>query len=650
MIKFFRKYNKRILVLVTIFLMIVFVGGSALSSLMAPNPTSQQIAEAFGKPINQGDFNAVKGQTDILTRLGYPWNYPWGLGGRLEPLEVMDYLLLLRETDERGLRPNLEQARIQLAGLTVDLNEFSLKNRVSTDQIEAAVANYRRVVQLWGVARASVLPSELEIRQAVRDQYEKVNANIVEIKSAPLIDHQAEISEEVLQAHFEKYQEQTAGEDPLEFGYLIPDRVQVEYLVINTGSIELTQAVTEKQAEDYWREHQAEFRRPEESEPDDAGFGEGEVELEGPEPPPTEPQSPYYESFAEAAEDVFEHLRKQQQLEQARELAGLIWGALREPWYNQPEDEAGFPQPPAVAIDPDHYQKTVEQLKDRIEHPECIEFGRTGLFTAAEVSDQERIGNTREDTQSNIPGRRFGQNTHLVQGLIESARANDGTATRVLALHQTASSPLIDSDNNLYLYRVIGVETRRPPASIDEVRDAVLADVRALQAFEAAKAHAEEIKASMGEDGLKAAWEAYDGLVADRKAECGSFFEANPFPRLNPEIIPGFRFPVIVSDKAGARDEEGKLRHQITREEFVEQVYELLDIEGESGVGMIEVPAMDRAFVVQLTGVDHVTAADYKAQKLAIRGQVIQGRLESLLREWFLADRIRARCGFQAGP
>ncbi len=174
--------------------------------------------------------------------------------------------------------------------------------------------------------------------------------------------------------------------------------------------------------------------------------------------------------------------------------------------------------------------------------------------------------------------------------------------------------------------------------------------MRALHAWEVAKAHTEEIQARMGKDGLKAAWEAYDGLAADRKAECGSFFEVNPFPRLNPEIFPGFRFPVIVSDKAGARDEKGKLRHQINREEFVADVYELLDSEGENGVGVIEVPAIERAFVVQLTGVDHVSTTDYEAQKLAIRGQVIQGRLESLLREWFLADRIRARCRFEAGP
>lgn len=274
MLKFFRKYNKQLLVVVTVLLMIVFVGGFALESMLVPDLSSQEIAQAFGKPITQGDLSFVEGQTTILTRLGYPWNFPGGLVSGIEPLEVMDYLLLLFEAGERGFQPDLEQARQQLALRNLDLNSFSLNNRVPTEEIEAAVANYLGVTQLWVLAGNSALPGELEIRQAVRDQHEKINADIVEIKSTPLIDTQAEIPEEVLQAHFEKYQEQTVGRDPLDFGYLIPDRVQVQYAVVNTAEIKLTQPVTEKEAESYWRDHQAQFPRPKDSDEDASDSGE----------------------------------------------------------------------------------------------------------------------------------------------------------------------------------------------------------------------------------------------------------------------------------------------------------------------------------------------------------------------------------------
>ncbi len=640
MIKFFRKHNKQLLAVFTVVLMIAFVGGTALTSLMQPNTSGDVLFHAFGKPVTNGDLAAVDRQTSILSGLGLQWNYPWGPQGRVEPLNERTYLLLLLEAEERGLRPGLEQARLQLATFSIDLNQFSLSRKVATEEIELAVANYISVQQLWSMARGSIVPSELEIQQAVREQHEELNANIVEVKSSPLIEPDAEIAEEDVLAHFEKYKEQTSGGSALEFGYLIPDRVQVEYLAINTGDIALAQPITEKQAETYWRAHQKDFGPP--ATEDD--LGEGASELVGPELP----TDPFYRTFAEAHEDVVTFLMEQRQLEEARSMASVIWRALREPWYNQPEDEAGFPQAPEVAKAADHYQQTLQRLQNRITHRDAIDFGKTDLFAASEAGDVERLGGTRVDTQTPTPGRRFGSSTHFVQGLVESARPEGSSVQQALASYQTAPSPLIDEDNNLYLYRIVQVQERHAPTSIDEVRDMVVADLRAQRAFESAKTHAEAIKNRIGEGDLKTAYEAYDGLEAARKEECSSFFEANPFPQMNPEIFAGFRFPVIVSDQAGARDEDNKLLHQIRNEEFVADVFKLLESDGEQGVGVVEVPATERIFLVQLTGIDHVTKPDYEGYKQTIQFQIAQNRQSSLLEQWFSAESIRARCGFKA--
>jgi len=641
MIKFFRKHNKQLLAVFTVLLMIAFVGGTALTSMMQPNQSGEVLFHAFGRPVTYGDLAAIERQTSILTALGRPWNQPWGFQGRVAPLDERHYLLLLREAEERGLLPDLEQARLQLATSTIDLNQFSLNNKVATEDIELAVANFMSVRRLWNMARGSIVPSELEIQQAVRDQYEKLNAHIVEIKSSPLMEPDAEIPEEDVLAHFEKYKEQTSGGSALEFGYLIPDRVQVEYLAINTGEIALAQPITEKQAENYWRAHQKDFGPP--ATEDD--LGEGESELMGPELPPPDP---FYRTFAEAQEDVVTFLMQQRQLEEARGMASVIWRALREPWYNQPEDEAGFLQAPEVAKTADHYAQTLEKLGKRIAHRDAIDFGKTDLFAASEAGDVERLGGTRVDTQTPVPGRRFGTTTHLVQGLVESARAEDSSVQQALASYQTAPAPMMDDDNNLYLYRIVEVQERHAPTLIDEVREKVVADLRAQRAFETAKSYAEAIKNSIGEGDLKTAYEAYDGLEGERKEQCSSFFEANPFPKMNPELFAGFRFPVIVSDKAGAKGEDNKLLHQIRNEEFVTDAFKLLESHGENGVGVVEVPASERIFVVQLAGVEHVTKPDYEDYKPTIQAQIAVSRQNTLLEQWFSAESIRARCGFEA--
>ena len=639
MIKFFRKYNKQLLAVFTVLLMVAFVGGFALEQLMQPTQSGVVLFHAFDKPVTNGDLNVVDRQTTILRGLGIPWQYPGGLQGRIQSLDERHYLLLLRETEERGLRPDVERARLQLATFPIDLNQFSLANKVATEEIELAVANYMSVQKLWSMALGSIVPSELEIQQAVRDQYEKLNANIVEVKSNPLIEPDAEISEEDVLAHFEKYREQTPGGSTLEFGYLIPDRVQIEYIAINTAEIALAQPITEKQAENYWRAHQKDFGPP--ATEDD--LGEGESELVGPELPPPDP---FYRTFAEAREDVVTFLSEQRQLEEARGMASVIWRALREPWYNQPEDEAGFPQAPEVARAADHYQQTLQNLQNRVLHRDAIDFGKTDLFAASEADDVEQLGGTRVDTQTPTLGRRFGSSTHFVQGLVESARPDGSSVQQALASYQTAPAPLIDDDNNLYLYRIVQVQERHAPTSVDEVRDTIIADLRARRAFESAKTYAEAIKNRIGEGDLKTAYEAYDALDAQAKTGTISLFEAEPFPRVGQRFY-SFQFPVIVSDKAGAKDENNKLLHQINDEGFVKSAYDLLASAGEHGVGIIEVPSMERVFVVGLAGIDHLTKQDYEGYKQNIQTQIAVNRQNSLLEQWFSPESIRTRCGFK---
>ena len=119
------------------------------------------------------------------------------------------------------------------------------------------------------------------------------------------------------------------------------------------------------------------------------------------------------------------------------------------------------------------------------------------------------------------------------------------------------------------------------------------------------------------------------------------------FSKMNPEIFAGFRFSVIVSDKAGARDADNKLLHQIRNEGFIDDVFKLLESDGEQGVGVIEVPATERIFVVQLAGVDHVTQPDYENYKKTIQIEIAVSRQSSLLEQWFSAESIRTRCGYK---
>ena len=94
MMKFFRKHNKELLVVFMAALMVVFVGGSALTSLLKPQGTNDVLAHSDLGDLTQRDLIQANAMTELLDRLGHSWQQPLGpLGtepithGRVGPAE-----------------------------------------------------------------------------------------------------------------------------------------------------------------------------------------------------------------------------------------------------------------------------------------------------------------------------------------------------------------------------------------------------------------------------------------------------------------------------------------------------------------------------------------------------------------------------------
>ena len=219
MIKFFRKHNKQLLAILTVFLMIAFLGGTALSNFLKSRRGAQTIAHAFGKSLTQQQRDAVFNQCHILEQMQsqggffFVWSMPWlsqsqqYAGYDVRRLDPISYLILIQEAKEKGYQPDLTAARAALSEKDRDLTAFRLQNKISIQNMEAAVANFLMVQRLWQDVENGVQVSEMEVEQAARDQMETVNAELVAIHSKPLVDQTTLVSEEALQQQFEKYKE-----------------------------------------------------------------------------------------------------------------------------------------------------------------------------------------------------------------------------------------------------------------------------------------------------------------------------------------------------------------------------------------------------------------------------------------------------------
>lgn len=645
MMKFFRRNLRTILAVLTVFIMVAFVGGTALTTFLAPRPGSQVIAQAFGRPLQEAQRNAIRRQTAILDRLisaGYffPWRTPWGFAQTLPPLEIIDYLLLIEEAKAAGAQPSLEQARARLQQQQTDLTQFRLDARVSQDDLEQAVANFLMVEQQWRTAEQNLVVSALELRREMRDLHEKLNLSMVVLNAEALLDDHELISDEELESHFAKYKSQSPGEGYFDFGYLKPDQLQAEYLEIDTASIEPTKKITERMAERHWQENRTEFRRPEDPDPpEDQTSSEDNGQGDTSEDPNSKAGQPYG-TFDEARDAVFEALRHQARIEEAQQMAELILSHLIDPWRDQPEGEDGYPLTPRGVAEPDYYGKVLERLQEALQHPSNIQTARTELFALNEADAVEGLGSAREEVGTGGPSRRFGSLLQRVQGLTQKPAT--GPETVALASHQTAPVILRDAQNNsLYLFRVTKTVLSSPPQSLKEVREQVVADVRKAYAFDAAGEHALRIKESVLDRDLERAWENYDGIEPEMKDQAGTWFEAQPLARKNQELFPGFRFPLRVVDKThrGA--------NTFQSEWFVRRVYDLVADSGDQAVVVIDVRHLGKCFVVKLAGINHLTQDEYDRYEALVRAGMRRGRLAGLREEWFSRGDIRSRARFE---
>ena len=79
MIKFFRKYNKTLLAVFMVLLMVVFLGGSAMESLLTPN-VDRVLGSSRWIEITSARHGDAEQTGDILLGLGLPWQRPLGFG------------------------------------------------------------------------------------------------------------------------------------------------------------------------------------------------------------------------------------------------------------------------------------------------------------------------------------------------------------------------------------------------------------------------------------------------------------------------------------------------------------------------------------------------------------------------------------------
>jgi hypothetical protein len=584
LVKWIRKNNRKIMVFVVVFIMLAFVVGQfGIKMLVSLMGGGNQLIATYddGKKIKSQTFLQAQSELAILRMLmadrlllaqsGSGFSAPLLLHllmpesqfgseiasqmkqavqqGQLQVSmeELEDYfsqrserpeilwILLKNEAYRAGhILPNESAAETlrfaipQLTGNQMDaatlVNQIISNNNISEQQILRILADLMGVLAYTNSVLDNQPVTINQVKASLGRSKERLDAQFVKIPAEWFVDEEADVSEAELQEQFNAYRTTVAGspapENPFGFGYQLPKRVQLEYMVMLMDDVEAQiEKPTADDLENYYSNNIERFKKQEPIDPNN----------------PESETIPVTQSFAEVQNQV----RRAIEDEKTAALANIIFNEIKDKTESGFEtlnfDEAPVTELQQAAGD---YAVVGAELSQKYNVP--VWTGKTGWLSPT-VFGQDKI-------LSGLSIRR-GQNFLRLTDLAFAAeeekpqRQRIGVpAVRVWENIGPLSGGYYSQEESKYfrlmaLVRVVGIQQASAPESIDTVfetkgvvleqdaveeadaktfslTDQVKDDVLLLKAMDTAKDRAEELVQLIEDKGWDEAIEAYNNTYA----------------------------------------------------------------------------------------------------------------------------------------
>jgi len=635
--RIFRKYSRVLVLVFMSLLLVIFLIGDVIQSYeRSYREPDIQIGTAFGHPVYLDQTRQAEAEFELAARLGLR---PPAVGSEdVQKANLAKYLLLeeARRAGIRVSRSQIVEGLRNVQGAAEALAIIRGQTGRSLNSIYDSVAGVQAVLVLAQYQVSAALGASLpELEHLYRAQQQEARVLLSVIDARAFESQVPEPAEDELLAHFDegKDRDHAHTDDALAHGYRIPDRVQVEYLTVDPSRIVDAVRVSEREARIYYEEHRQDYMKP---------AGDAPFALEpGAEPPRIQ------QTFEEVQKQVRDDCRAAKAVLEAQRLVNQMHDEARRPWDTAPLDANGVRQPP-----PPEAILSFSELQERFSSEYPVSYKKTELVTERDLRREPGFGAASatlgRDRQA-VPAARLAL---TVEGLAAPAAADD--AFPPLRLNEPG--PVVFGSSSFkvggkaaqqaYLFRVIAVAPAGPPASLDEVRDKVIRNVKQCKAFELAGQHARALAEAARQKGLKQA-------VAEA-AELKTLLGQTP--------AVGAVEPATQPATAAQALEPFEPERFVRQPSFIrnigyspglhDKVFALLDESATQPAAdqhrVIAVPLARymKWVVAELLEEKPIYRGDFEAQRETLEQQNLRTLLQTVWSQWFDPDNISARAGF----
>jgi hypothetical protein len=624
MTKFFRKYQKQTLAVFTVLLMVMWAfnpNGTKSRSLTrrAIGSMGKEVVYSDQKAQAAADWQMLQRvdamipflhsryEPGQISPMPQPAMYVYELG---EPLvaEINKnpelYLLLQLEVEQRGISVSVDQV-----GTVMQNDLFSESDQQFTpispetvghenfDALRMAVGRFLPVVALVNRMESDIKITQPIARRVVADE-QLVQLAIVDLPADRFQKSVAAPTPQQLQEQYAAFRDRIPptdhpADDPLAFGYKLPERVKLQYLTIPHDlllkAVRATRSAYDWEVDErvYYYAHQDDF------------VGLPPPPATAPTTKPTTDQAatdtqPTTRPFAEVRDKVELAVMAAPMATLGQQIASAVSARLAADLKASPgaaTDLAAKAYLDAVALD---IQKKFGVF------PEVAQTG--DWLDAKALGELPGIGDATADDKS------------LVSLAIPAAPAS--------ALAMLEPSPLLkDAEGNTYLFRITQHDPSHSP-ELSEVQTKVEADYRLAKSYAAAVDAAKSLLDSSGKQGLSSAALAQNLPVTF----------TTPFQPGGGEPIP--LYPLNADSVPAADAKAAELRSQAT-------------VDNPHPVAMVELPADKKAAVMQLASVSSRVPAG-EMYLLQFTGSLTEARKlsQGMASRYFSYDAVKSRLNY----
>jgi hypothetical protein len=407
--------------------------------------------------------------------------------------------------------PAITQNQATAAQLVASVAEGS---NLTEDQIMDIVAELLGVLTYAETVTKTNAVTINQIKSMLALNAQALKVTHVQINAEDLVDEDYKPSQQQIDQQFSKWKNHKAGEitdqNPHAFGYMLPARAQIEYIIINLDDVKkLIDKVTPAEAENFYRQNIDRFTYQQ----------------------PVDPNNPQGEKVTKTYKysEIASQVRKALTMQRVQRRAELIMNDVRD------LAEKGFASiniPQAQAQQLKEKAADYNQIAQKVSKDYNIQLlgGKTGMLSYEQFKNDRILSQIQvpAQTRQQVPlakivfsagqldvtalGRferaepKLWENIGPARGMITTPGQSEPTGfTSLVRVINTSKPKAPDTVDTSYSIKTINLDKDTTIKAVYSVKDQVIKDIRLEKAMEKASQKAQKLLAMVNETGWEKA-------------------------------------------------------------------------------------------------------------------------------------------------